>query len=56
MFLQVGPLRLWSTFHLFILKVSVGNMQDQNNDQYLAGVELCFEDVFTVMKERLSGT
>jgi len=42
--------------HSFTLDVPAGNMQDQNqNDvQYLTNVELSFEDVFKVMKERVS--
>jgi histone deacetylase 8 len=40
--------------HSFTLDVPAGNMQDQNTEQYVTHVELCFEDVFAAMKERMS--
>jgi histone deacetylase 8 len=40
--------------HSFTLDVPAGNMQDRNTDEYLAAVESGFDNIFTVMRERMS--
>jgi histone deacetylase 8 len=42
--------------HSFTLDVPAGNMQDLNTNEYLAAAESGFDDIFTAMSERMSGS